>query len=39
MSAVLNALRLLGVRGSALASVDCLMVVFYMFRARAPERE
>jgi len=30
MSAVLDALRMLGVQGSALASVGCLMVVFYM---------
>jgi len=35
MSAVLDALRLLGVQGSALASIGCLMVVFYMFRAKS----
>lgn len=35
MSAVIDALRLLGVQGSALASVGCLMVVFYMFRAKS----
>ncbi|GAB7011762.1 hypothetical protein [Halolamina salina] len=35
MSAVLDVLRMLGVQGGALASVACLMVVFYLFRAKS----
>lgn len=35
MSAILDVLRMLGLEGSAIAAAGCVVVVFYMFRAKS----